>query len=133
MFISVDFPAPFSPSSAWTSPSTRSSPMSSFATIPGKRFVMCRISRTSDRSGIRGILFRGGGAVSARRAPRGTSGARDVDVARGDLLRDVVELRDQRLAVWGVGAHLAVADAAVRDVVQRVAPALEGALRQRLD
>ena len=45
--------------------------MSSFATIPGKRFVMCRISRTRDRSGIRGILLRDAGAVG-RRAPART-------------------------------------------------------------
>ena len=46
MFISVDLPAPFSPSSAWTSLRRRSKLTSSFATIPGKRFVMWRISST---------------------------------------------------------------------------------------
>ena len=59
--------------------------------------------------------------------------ARDLDVAGEDLLRDVVERRDQRVPVGRVGAHLAVADAAVRDVVQRVATALERIFQQRVD
>src|SRR5438128_836373 len=40
MFESVDFPAPFSPSKACTSPSAASKWTPSFATTPGKRFVM---------------------------------------------------------------------------------------------
>src|SRR5690348_11043364 len=40
MFESVDLPAPFSPSSACTSPSAASKWTPSFATTPGKRFVM---------------------------------------------------------------------------------------------
>src|SRR6266446_3212118 len=45
MFISVDLPAPFSPSSAWTSPGKRSKSIPSLATTPGKRFVIDRSSR----------------------------------------------------------------------------------------
>ena len=71
----------------------------------------------------RGGPARAGGARARR--------ARDVDVAGRDLLRDAVELRDQRVAVGRVGAHLAVADAAVRDVVERVAPALEASPSSR--
>ena len=44
MFMSVDLPAPFSPSSAWTSPARRSKSTSSLATMPGKRLTMPRIS-----------------------------------------------------------------------------------------
>ena len=44
MFDSVVFPAPFSPSSAWTSPERTSKSTSSFATTPGKRFVIPRIA-----------------------------------------------------------------------------------------
>ena len=44
MFIRVDFPAPFSPRSAWTSPGRTSRSIPSFATTPGYRFVMPRIS-----------------------------------------------------------------------------------------
>src|SRR6266542_25853 len=40
MFISVDFPAPFSPSSACTSPGRMSKSTWSFASTPGKRLVM---------------------------------------------------------------------------------------------
>src|SRR5215208_4121392 len=46
MFISVDLPAPFSPSSACTSPSSRSSWIRSLASTPGKRFVTPLSSRT---------------------------------------------------------------------------------------
>src|SRR5438477_7133002 len=44
MFESVDLPAPFSPSSACTSPSTASKSTASFARTPGKRFVIPRSS-----------------------------------------------------------------------------------------
>src|SRR6185437_1569125 len=44
MFESVDLPAPFSPSSACTSPSAASKWTPSFATTPGNRFVMSRSS-----------------------------------------------------------------------------------------
>ena len=44
MFESVLFPAPFSPSSACTSPTATSRSTSSFATTPGKRFVIPRIA-----------------------------------------------------------------------------------------
>src|SRR4051812_16869022 len=44
MFESVDLPAPFSPSSACTSPSAASKCTPSFATTPGNRFVMSRSS-----------------------------------------------------------------------------------------
>src|SRR6266511_5099642 len=40
MMISVDLPAPFSPSRQWTSPRRRATETSSFASTPGKRFVM---------------------------------------------------------------------------------------------
>src|SRR3989442_13324599 len=43
--MSVDLPAPFSPTSACTSPRRRSTVTSSLATTPGNRFVMC--SRTT--------------------------------------------------------------------------------------
>src|SRR5437660_1768181 len=45
MFISVDLPAPFSPSSACTSPCRRSRLTLSFASTPGNRFVIPRSSR----------------------------------------------------------------------------------------
>src|SRR4249919_3481919 len=44
MFESVLLPAPFSPSSACTSPTAASKSTASFATTPGKRFVIPRIA-----------------------------------------------------------------------------------------
>ena len=44
MFDSVLLPAPFSPSSACTSPARASKSTPSFATTPGKRFVIPRIA-----------------------------------------------------------------------------------------
>ena len=43
--MSVDLPAPFSPSSVWTSPRLRSKSIASLATIDPKRFVIPRSSR----------------------------------------------------------------------------------------
>src|SRR4051812_22431890 len=45
MFISVDLPAPFSPTSAWNSPEWRSNVTRSSARTPGNRLEMPRISR----------------------------------------------------------------------------------------
>src|SRR5215212_422702 len=47
----VDFPAPFSPTSTWTSPARRSNATSSRATTPGKRFDIPRNSRTGAGTG----------------------------------------------------------------------------------
>src|SRR3954469_18474027 len=49
MFESVDFPAPFSPSSACTSPGAAWKSTPSFASTPGKRFVIPRIATAEDR------------------------------------------------------------------------------------
>src|SRR5262245_59867159 len=53
MFIRVDLPAPFSPSSACTSPRARSKLTSSLARTPGNCFTMPRISRTVGASAMR--------------------------------------------------------------------------------
>src|SRR5881628_1691599 len=45
IFIKVDLPAPFSPTSAWISPEWRSKETRSSARTPGKRLEMPRISR----------------------------------------------------------------------------------------
>src|SRR3954471_22099544 len=50
MLESVVLPAPFSPSSAWTSPAAASKSTSSFATTAGNRFVIPR-SRTAGGGG----------------------------------------------------------------------------------
>src|SRR5438105_10229300 len=48
MFESVLLPAPFSPSRACTSPAAASKSTPSFATTPGKRFVIPRIATAED-------------------------------------------------------------------------------------
>src|SRR5581483_7241449 len=70
MFISVDFPAPFSPRSACTSPGRRSKSTWSLASTPGNRFVI----PSSERIGVSAIP----GDPSARRSggrPEGAAGA----------------------------------------------------------
>src|SRR6266536_3926229 len=47
MFISVDLPAPFSPTRAWISPGFRSNETPSNARTPGNRLEMPRISRSA--------------------------------------------------------------------------------------
>src|SRR5215207_3328855 len=64
MFINVDLPAPFSPSSACTSPRRRSKSTLSLATTPGKRLVIPFSSRRGasvafmSRRIVRGRAFR---------------------------------------------------------------------------
>src|SRR5690242_20988199 len=103
--------------------------MWSFATIPGKRFVMPRSSRTG-ASSIAGDCRggRGGPPLRAFLLDR----VRDVlDLSGLDLAADLVHLRHDRRR--DLGADLADAGAAVRDVEERVRPALERAVLSRLD
>src|SRR5437899_1076487 len=51
MFESVLLPAPFSPRSACTSPSAASKSTPSFATTPGKRFVIPRMATAGEAPG----------------------------------------------------------------------------------
>src|SRR5436190_3089142 len=52
MFESVLFPAPFSPSSACTSPGAASKSTESFASTPGKRFVIPCIATAGEAPGV---------------------------------------------------------------------------------
>src|ERR687885_473118 len=84
MFISVDLPAPFSPSSACTSPRRRSKSMWSLARTPGNCFVIPRSSRTVGASAI--ARNRTG---AGRRPPRNDAlGSRRLDLVRLDRLVD---------------------------------------------
>ena len=66
VFISVDLPAPFSPTIAWISPRRTVSSMSRLATTPGNRLVMPRSShRIRRRAGRRPGRRTGGAPVSA--------------------------------------------------------------------
>src|SRR5215218_6033254 len=114
MFISVDLPAPFSPSSACTSPFCRSKSTWSFATTPGNRFVMPRISRTVEASTAGDSMEVGG---------PGLQGRGDLDLARDDLPLQLVHLVDERLGHGWV--DLADVHALVLQVEEQVAPAPE--------
>ena len=59
MFESVLFPAPFSPSSACTSPTAASKSTASFATTPGNRFVIPRMATAATLSSARKTGIRG--------------------------------------------------------------------------
>src|SRR6478752_5869941 len=162
MFIRVDLPAPFSPRSACTSPSRRSKSTSSFATMPGKRLVMWRISSTVRVASAIAARFycsgpdhvprhvdvaaglakkeRAGSKARplgsydpAIRSAVGDTGARGLELAGRDLLRPGVELGDQGCAGRSLGADLAVTDAAVLHVEETVDTALILALRDELD
>src|SRR6185437_13921986 len=119
MLIKVDLPAPFSPSSACTSPGRRSKSTWSFASTPGNRFVIPSSSRIGV-SAIQAILVR---SVTGKR-PEGAAGAAPREPGwfvlldgRGDALdlprlQQRVLLRDRRLDRRGnLRAPLAVADA----------------------
>src|SRR5437763_5532338 len=111
MFRSVDLPAPFSPSSACTSPGRRSKSTRSSATTPGNRFVMPRISRTvaaSTAHDSKDLLLKRRG---------------DLEPARDDLLPDLVHLVDEH--PWHRGIDLAHAHAAVRKGELQVLVAFE--------
>src|SRR3954452_18177181 len=117
--ISVDLPAPFSPSRAWTSPTRRSKSTPSLATIRPKRFVIPRSSSAA--------------STPCRRPPglrRAADGVRRGDLAGRELLLDRVDLG---LVLRAGLADLADPDAVVRDGAERVRPALVLVLLDRQD
>src|SRR3954465_8282584 len=120
--MSVDFPAPFSPSSAWISPRLSSNSIALLATSEPKRLVIPRSSRAGAAPDI--------GSV-ATGAPALLDLGRDVgDLARLDLLHDLVDLL---LVLGALGRDLAEADAARLDVEHRVGTALERTVLDGLD
>src|SRR4051794_23008116 len=72
--MSVDLPAPFSPTSACTSPRRTARLTSEFATTPGNRFVMPRSSMTG------GSPARAGPSVGAPPGAAGSSAVIGVDL-----------------------------------------------------
>src|SRR5580765_7419000 len=99
MFISVDLPAPFSPSSACTSPSSRSKLTLSLASTPGNCLVIPMSARTVP-SDIGGDSFTRRAGLAARPSQcdslRLLEGGRRLDLAGLDLQRQRVHLRDVR-------------------------------------
>src|SRR5438093_1018816 len=133
IFISVDFPAPFSPSSAWTSPRLRSKSTWSLASTPGNRFVMPRSSRTGAASiggdAMRREMTSGAEAplVDPVSADVLRDGGRDLDLPGDDLLPQYGDLGEDLLAELALQlrADLAEGDAVVLEVEDRVRAALE--------
>src|SRR6187200_465158 len=129
MFISVDFPAPFSPRSACTSPLRSSKSTPSFATTPGNRFVIPLSSR-------RGASAMGVGSVRRGTSPPLTERSlsdriRDVDFPVQDLL--LVLLDGVEGLLRHIGAGLPERDAVLGEAERRHSAAREGAVLDRLD
>src|SRR5919205_4228266 len=121
MFESVLLPAPFSPSSACTSPSAASKSTPSLATTPGNRFVMPR-SLTAVRVLESCIAAKGGGsAATLPRPSRLALGA--TDHALHEPVHHVEVVHRQTLALRH--AHLALL------VAQRAGELVELAADQR--
>src|SRR5436190_9507019 len=100
MFERVLFPAPFSPSSAWTSPGAASKSTASFATTPGKRFVIPRIQTAEEAPGSPAPLSSGtelGACCPTRLA--GRVDVRDRPDHASDEPLHRVQLVDARLRV----------------------------------
>src|SRR4051794_14272107 len=144
MFISVDFPAPFSPRSALTSPPRRSKSTLSFARTPGNCFVMCRSSRTGGSAiprdpneGRRSVRTGGGGCppppvAAIALPPFLLDGLRDaLDLAGLEQLELRVDLGLDRGG--DLHADLAEPDPVPLRVVDRVDPGLELAVLRRRD
>src|SRR5919197_3937834 len=125
MLISVDLPAPFSPSSAWTSPRCRSKSMWSFASTPGNCFVIPRSSRTGAAS-TRRLNNRAGPEARSVEAMRQVlpDRRRRLDLAGDDLRLQLVDLRQPGLRDLGLLADLAEGDALVLQVEDEVLAAL---------
>src|SRR5215204_3090896 len=122
MFISVDLPAPFSPSSACTSPRARPKSMWSFARIPGNSFVIPFSSRTvGAASAIPGDSM--AEATPGNQERVGLQGRGRLQLPRDQLLLDLVHPVDELLR--HLRAHLPDADALVLEVEDRVGAALE--------
>src|SRR5258708_39633281 len=139
MFSSVDLPAPFSPSSACTSPRRRSKSTWSFASTPGKRFVRPRSSRTgvsvSATVGRDSTESEEGGPESPPSFAETTSPLLDRgrrhDRAGDDLRAENGDLLEERGR--DVRADLAQAHAAVLQVERQVATTVELAALRTLD
>src|SRR2546421_994156 len=134
MFIRVDLPAPFSPRSAWTSPSTSSKSTWSLASTPGNCLVIPRSSRTAVAAMSGDSLTGKAGPVarlSACCAVRPLEGGRGLDLAEDDLVLQRVDACD--VGPRHLRADLAERDAAVLEVEDEVMTRRQRAGADRLD
>src|SRR5436190_2528394 len=137
MFISVDLPAPFSPSSACTSPRRTSNETSSLATTPGNSLRIPCISRTRS-SATRSHPTkkreegRPGSPPSCRAVLR--KHCRNLELVMDDLRLELLhQLDPRRMLLRDLRGDLANADPVVLEVEDEVLPALEVALRRGHD
>src|ERR1700693_2470513 len=114
MLASVDLPAPFSPRSAWTSPSRASKSTESLAKTPGKRLVIERMATAGDAPAVALFML-----VRCRRLPGPLA---------DDGLDEPVHRQDLVARELGAESHLHRA----RLVGQRPGELIEGDIDQRL-
>src|SRR6266480_4705048 len=133
MFISVDLPAPFSPSSACTSPRRTSKETSSLATTPGNSLRIPRISRTRS-SATRSHPTkkreegRPGSPPSCRAVLR--KHCRNLELVMNDLRLELLhQLDPRRMLLRDLRGDLPHAHTVVPQVEDAVLAALEVALR----
>src|SRR5919204_5871465 len=128
MLISVDFPAPFSPRSACTSPRWRSKSMWSLARTPGNCFVMPRSSRTGAPSIPRDSTAQTKGRARepapSNRLAAAAERRRRLELAGNDLLLQRRDLIQPRLLEMRPRAELPERDAVVLQVEDEIAAAL---------
>src|SRR5712692_8943399 len=126
MFESVLFPAPFSPKSACTSPAAASKSTESFASTPGKRFVIPRMQTAGEAPGSPAPLAAGTDAGAC--CPNALAGRRNV----GDGAYDTPHEPLHRVQVFDPEA-LALGDPELAAlVVDRAAELVEGVVLDRL-
>src|SRR2546430_1200316 len=135
MFISVDLPAPFSPSSACTSPRRTSNETSSLATTPGNSLRIPCISRTRS-SATRSHPTkkreegRPGSPPSCRAVLR--KHCRNLELVMDDLRLELLhQLDPRRMLLRDLRGDLAHAHTVVTQVEAAVLAALEVAVRGR--
>src|SRR5438132_1058351 len=120
MFESVLFPAPFSPSSACTSPAAASKSTESLASTPGKRFVIPRIATAGEAPGSPAPLAPGTelGAI----CPNGLAGRLNVGDGPDDALHEPlhrVQILDPQALALGDHQLAALVVERARELVER--------------
>src|SRR4029453_4232577 len=137
MFISVDLPAPFSPSSACTSPRRTSNETSSLATTPGNSLRIPCISRrraSATRSHPTKKKEEGGPEARPLCSAVLVKHCRNLELVMDDLRLELLhQLDPRRMLLRDLRGDLSNAHPVVLEVEDEVLPALEVALRRGHD
>src|SRR3954452_15804090 len=138
MFINVDLPAPFSPSSACTSPRRTSNETSSLATTPGNSLrIPCISSTRPSATRSHPTKKREEGGAEARPLLSRTllrKHCRNLELVMDDLRLELLhQLDPRRMLLRDLRGDLANAHPVVLEVEDEVLPALEVALRRGHD